>query len=212
MRAPERPEPPPWRPPPQPQRRHRSTTIAWVALTAVLLAVGITSGTLTFLALRGDDDEPASPGSQQGITVAYGERLEVPGVIGVRVLGVERIRRLPPLHEGGRPVSADGIWVVVKVAVTNRTRGDQTVSARVLEIEDDRLIYTGGGGTASSQELFLRSALHGRTLRPGQTATGALAYDVPRRAKPKWLRVPHSWAVLDVDDPKVEVSYAELEP
>ena len=185
---------------------------AWVGLAAVLLAVQVTAGALTFRALRGDDDEPASSRSLQGITVAYGERLEVPGVIGVRVLAVERWKRLPPRHKGARPVSASGVWVVVTVAVTNRTRSDQTVSARVLEIEDDRLIYTGGGRTASSQELFLRSALHGRTLRPGESATGALAYDVPRRTKPKWLRVPHSWAVLDVDDPKVEVSYLELEP
>ena len=194
--------------------RRSGSTIAWVVLTAVLLAVGIATGTLTFLALRGDDDQPSSsaPQSQEGVTVAYRERLEVPGVIGVRVLRVDRLRRLPPLHEGEKPVSARGTWIVVTAAVTNHTRRDQTVSARVLEIEDDRLIYTGGGGTASSQELFLRAALHGRTLHPGETATGALAYDVPRRAKPKWLRVPHSWAVLDVDDPNVEVSYAELEP
>jgi len=205
--GPERPEPPPWQPPPE-TRRRRPPMALWIGLAAGLLAVQITAGTLAYRAVRGDDEEPR----QQGITVAYGERLDVPGVVAVRVLAIERMKRLPPRHKGARPVSAYGVWLVIKVVVTNRTRSDQTVSARVLELEDDRLIYTGGGGTASSQELFLRSALHGRTLRPGETATGALAYDVPRRAKPKWLRVPHSWAVLDVDDPKVEVSYVELEP
>src|SRR3954464_10945983 len=128
--GPERPEATPWGPPPQPKRRDRSTTIVWVVLTAVLLAIGITTGTLTFLAVRADDDEPSpGPQSQEGITVAFGERLEVPGVIGARVLRVDRLRRLPPLHEGEKPVSARGIWIVVDVAVTNRTRSDQTVSA-----------------------------------------------------------------------------------
>src|SRR3954453_2664181 len=109
---PARPEPTPWRPPPHPKRRDRSATIAWVVLTAVLLAIGITTGTLTFLAVRADDGEPSpGPQSQEGIAVAFGERLEVPGVIGVRILRVDRLRRLPPLHEGEKLVSARGIWI-----------------------------------------------------------------------------------------------------
>jgi Domain of unknown function (DUF4352) len=192
------------------QPRRTWPTFAWIALTAALLAIGITMGTLTFLAVRGEEDAQRDSAAQPGRTVAFGERLEVPGVVAVRVISVDRMRRLPPRNPCASPVEARGVWIVLTVAVTNRTRSDQTVSARVLEIEDDELIYTGGGKTASSQELFLRSALQGRTLRPDETAIGALAYDVPRDVEPLWLRVPHSWAVLDVDDPAVKVSYAAL--
>jgi len=185
--------------------------MAWVGLAAALLAAGIAGGVVTFLALRpGDDEQPKQ--ADKSTTVAFGERLIVPDVVAVTVRDVQRMKRLAPRDRGARPVAAHGEWLVATIEVTNLSHEDQTVSARVLEVEDDKLIYTGGGGAASSQELFLRHALHGRTLHPGQTATGALAYDVPERAKPQRLRVPHSWAVLDVDDPKVEVSYAQLRP
>jgi len=211
--------------PPGPPPRGPRTPL-WVALAAVVLALSLGAGALSLATIL-DEDGPADrrstpragqsrkSGAATGLsapeqTVALGERLTVPGVADVRVLGVERRKRVPPAHGGQQAMSAAGVWVVVTLRITNRTHRTQTVSGAVLEIEDDRDIYTGPGGEGGSQELFLRSALHERTLKPGQSATGALAYDVRPDFKPLRLRVPHSWSVLDVDDPKVPVSYMEL--
>lgn len=198
-------------------------TALWVALAAVVLALSLGTGVLSLLAITDDDgpsdrrDTASPPKVAQGTslsapeqTVALRERLSVAGVADVLVSNVERVKRLPPAHPGDRPMAARGVWVVLTLQITNRTRRTQTVSGAVLEIEDDRDIYTGPAGAGASQELFLRSALHTRTLRPAQTATGALAYDVEPDFRPLRLRVPHSWSVLDVDDPKVPVSYVEL--
>jgi Domain of unknown function (DUF4352) len=201
---------------------HRPHTALWVALAAVVFALSLGAGVLSILAIT-DGDRPSdrrntanSPTVAAGTglsapeqTVALGERLSVAGVADVRVLRVKRSKRAPA-RRGYRPRAATGVWTVVTLEVTNRTRQTQTVSGAVLEIEDNRDIYTGPGGEGASQELFLPSALHTRELRPGQTAAGALAYDVAPGFKPLRLRVPHSWRVLDVDDPKVPVSYVEL--
>src|SRR3954452_23292834 len=96
--GPERPPARPARPPADAPRRGWPT-IAWLCLTATLLTIGIAMGLLSFLALRGDDDKAAPKRAEQGITAAYGEWLEVPGVADVRVLAVDRMKRLPPRHE-----------------------------------------------------------------------------------------------------------------
>jgi len=185
----------------------------------LLLSLG--AGTLSLLAITDDApsdsrDTASPPKVPEGTglsapeqTAALGERLSIAGVADVRVLGVKR-SKLAPARAGYRPRAATGVWVVVRLEITNRTRRTQTISGSVLEIEDNRDIYTGPGAEGASQELFVREALHTRTLRPGQTATGALAYDVKPDFKPLRLRVPHSWNVLDVDDPKAPVSYVEL--
>ena len=204
---------------PAPAAAPRQLTALWIALAAVVFALSLAAGAASFVALRDDDPDDTrdsaanrepSGRSAPELTATLGDRLRVPGVADVRVLKVQRTKRLPHRSAGGAPMEARGVWIVVTLEITNRTRSDQTVLGSVLEIEDDRDIYTGPGGAGASQELFLRDALHQRRLRPGETATGRLAYDVQPDFKPLRLRVPHSWRLLDVDDPKVPVSYVEL--
>jgi hypothetical protein len=93
---------------------------------------------------------------------------------------VLRKRTARTFGEGFLRKRAKGVFVILTVRVTNRGR-----KARVFEVTN-QFLYDGGGRRydAESGALLVDNDAFVRAIRPGRTATGWVAFDVPRRVTP----------------------------
>jgi hypothetical protein len=93
---------------------------------------------------------------------------------------VVRKRTARVFGEGFLRKRAKGVFVILTVKVSNRGR-----KARVFEVTN-QFLYDRGGRRydAESGALLVDNDAFVRAIRPGRTATGWVAFDVPRKVTP----------------------------
>ncbi|MDR1119048.1 MAG: DUF4352 domain-containing protein [Bifidobacteriaceae bacterium] len=105
---------------------------------------------------------------------------------------------LPALSEDGSEISENGQWVLVELKVRNR--GDTEGTFIPLQ----QVIVTEAGDTyANEPASALRHAnsnLGATPIKPGESQTGFLAFDIPIDSRPTELRLTGR-----IDDPPVSV-------
>jgi hypothetical protein len=114
------------------------------------------------------EDQPAFSVTS-GNTTYYGA---ISSNVGVAILAVQS---QPYMLEFGSPTRADGKFILVTVAITNRQHDAITMTSSLFEIVDS----AGNVYSASEKSIELARGLFLNEINPGITKTGEIVFDVP---------------------------------